>query len=420
MEDNADRIPHLLKQIRLLKDKHAELAAATGEDFNVFSILRIKHREVKTHTPILAELLNPHGSHHQKADFLKLFLKKMCTGSEESTFCNNPESYRVRSEERIRAAQFDIMLEKGKENDKARIVIENKILAADQDLQLDRDARENFDGPIKLIYLTLDDREPSEESLGDLSKDKVQCITYREHIIPWLEECIKLETVLRIAPIREILLQYRDLLKDLTGQPKNTNTVMELSNLLTKNHNYELIPQLEQALLESKVRSQVRFWQDLAEKLSEIDVNRNIEEDETLEECCRNYYVGSKNRSFSRSFKIGSWKKSQITLSIEIEASGRVFYGFCLLDEEDEWVNSCNNEKYDSLAEKLPEKNYQRNDWYIGWKYPTDDLKFPLEYRKSDENYFCFLLNEEKRGEAVRKLAQEIAGEVDKFKKSLS
>jgi len=33
---------------------------------------------------------------------------------------------------------------------------------------------------------------------------------------------------------------------------------------------------------------------------------------------------------------------------------------------------------------------------------------------------FAFCLMKKKRGEAVRKLAQEIAGEVDKFKKSLS
>ncbi|MCY4227263.1 MAG: hypothetical protein OXF20_06145 [Gammaproteobacteria bacterium] len=56
---------------------------------------------------------------------------------------------------------------------------------------------------------------------------------------------MKLQAVHRIAPIREILFQYWILLKGLTGQPTNTKNIMELSNLLTKEENYELIPQLE-------------------------------------------------------------------------------------------------------------------------------------------------------------------------------
>ena len=108
----------------------------TGEDFNIFSILRIKRREVITHTPILAELLHPHGSHHQGADFLKLFLETCINlEDEELAFYNKPETYRVRSEERTDQGQFDILLEKERE---ACIVIENKIDARDQDSQLNR------------------------------------------------------------------------------------------------------------------------------------------------------------------------------------------------------------------------------------------------------------------------------------------
>lgn len=124
----------------------------------------------------MGELLNPHGLHHQQADFLKLFLKKVCTEPEKATFCNNPESYQVRNEERIDEAQFDIMLE----NDKARIVIENKIFAGDQYSQLYRlwqDAMKDFDGSVKLIYLTLHGSQPSKDSLKNLSENVVKCIS---------------------------------------------------------------------------------------------------------------------------------------------------------------------------------------------------------------------------------------------------
>ncbi len=356
---------------------------------------------------------------------MKLFLEKICVKSKETAFYSNPESYRVRSEKRIAQAQFDIMLEK---KDEARIVIENKIFAGDQNNQLFRlyqDARKDFDGQVKLIYLTLDGSQPGEDSLESpvqddvsLSQDEFQCISYRDEIIPWLEECSKLQAVQRIAPIREILFQYRNLLKDLTGQPTNTNTAMELSNLLTEDENYELIPQLEQALLESKIQSQIRFWQELAENLTErIDVIRSIEEDKTLEELvCENV---CKNRTFSRSFKIRDWGKSQILLSIEIQGNGWVNYGFSLLDEKDERIDYCNSEDYDSLREKLPDKNYESDKWLIGWKYPINDLKFPHKYLSSDKE-FLFLLNKRRRREAVQKLAEEVAEEVEKFMNNLS
>ena len=435
MNRNTGKITEILKQIRLLKNKHDELVAATGENFNVFSILRIRHEEVKTHTPILAELLNPHGSHYQKADFLKLFLEKICVKSKEPAFAfdSNPESYRVRSEKRIDQTQFDIMLEK---KDEARIVIENKILAGDQNNQLFRlyqGARKNFGGQVKLIYLTLDGSQPGEDSLKSpdqddvsLNQDEFQCISYRDEIIPWLEECSKLQAVQRIAPIREILFQYRNLLKDLTGQPTNTNTAMKLSNLLTEDENYELIPQLEQALLESKVQSQIRFWEELAEKLAEnigdlhikgIKYQRNCKsEDEQLEDCVDNYYRAAKKRSFFLYFKIRDWEQSEIALVIEND-SYRIFYGFCLLGDG-EWKNS-DHKSYNSLQQKVSDKNYTLGERYIGWKYPIIDLRFPLQYPGSDEE-FLFLLHKEKRREAVQKLAEEIAKEVEKFMNDLS
>ena len=165
MNDNTNKISNVLQQVRLLKNKYNELAAVTGEDFNIFSILRIKRKEVITHTPMLAELLNPHGSHHQGAAFLKLFLET-CINDQEPVVYNNPETFRVRTEERTDQGQFDIFLEKEKE---ACIVIENKIDAEDQDSQLNRYyqyARKRFsDNQIKLIYLTLDGSPPEEKSL---------------------------------------------------------------------------------------------------------------------------------------------------------------------------------------------------------------------------------------------------------------
>ena len=440
MNDDTSRISSVLAQVRLLKSKYDELAAVTGEDFNIFSILRIKRKEVITHTPMLAELLDPHGSHHQGAAFLKLFLETCVKQKEpgnvqqETAFYNKPESFRVRSEERPDQAQFDILLEKDKE---ACIVIENKIGAKDQISQLNRlyqDASKRFrDSQIRLIYLTLDGSLPSKESLKaktgqvrDLSLDEVKLISYRKHIISWLEECMKLHEVQRITPIREILFQYRDLLKQLTGQSTNTRYSMDLTKLLTKDKNYKLIPDLEQALLELKVQTQLKFWEELADviptKIDKSSLHAN-QEKEASEDNIRRYYTGSRERLwYGTTFKLDSFSSRQpeIALRVELGIGGWVvFYGFILF-EDGKRVKSCDNKKFNSHAEKLPEDDFTRNNWWLGWKSPKRGLGFPVEYLGAESKTHLSLLDDSERRKAVGELTTEIAGAVKQLKENLN
>ena len=439
MNDNTNNISNVLQQVRLLKNKYNELAAVTGEDFNIFSILRIKHREVITHTPMLAELLNPHASHRQGATFLKLFLETCFNEQErkqEPAVCNNSETFRVRTEERTDRGQFDIFLEKKKE---ACIVIENKIHTGARPHQLNnyyQDAIESGFNQIKLIYLTLDGSEPSEESLkavngqgNDLSIDDVILISYREHIIKWLEECMKLQEVQRISPIREILFQYRDLLNELTGQPINKRYSMDLIELLIRDKNYELIPHLEQALLELKVQTKLKFWQELANVIPKMVDQSGIhdkqeEEGEALEVKIRNYYTASRNRFwFGTTFKLGSfsWKQPEIALRVEM-GNGFVFYGFILF-QDGKRVESCDDNEFNTLAEKLSDNDFVRNNWWLGWKYPKRDLGFPVKYEESEAKTLLFLPDDKRRKavqELVKELVTEIVGEVNKLKKNLN
>ena len=53
-------------------EKHAELS---GEKFNVFSIMGMESDEVRTHSSIIGELLNPKGSHSLGSKPLELFIK---------------------------------------------------------------------------------------------------------------------------------------------------------------------------------------------------------------------------------------------------------------------------------------------------------------------------------------------------------
>ena len=66
---DANPLTHLLKQAALLKDKIDALASASGESFNIFTILDRETDEVKTHSAMIADLLNP-GAYTVRAQFL--------------------------------------------------------------------------------------------------------------------------------------------------------------------------------------------------------------------------------------------------------------------------------------------------------------------------------------------------------------
>src|SRR5688500_17218697 len=68
-------INNLLQQIIAINKKYEGIADITGENFNIFRILKVDSNEVRTHSAFLAELLNPKGSHGQKDVFLKLFIE---------------------------------------------------------------------------------------------------------------------------------------------------------------------------------------------------------------------------------------------------------------------------------------------------------------------------------------------------------
>ena len=68
-------IQNLLTQVSSLSEKYDKILKETGEDFNIFKILKMESKEVKTHSAFLSELLNPKGSHGQNDIFLKLFIE---------------------------------------------------------------------------------------------------------------------------------------------------------------------------------------------------------------------------------------------------------------------------------------------------------------------------------------------------------
>lgn len=214
-----ENIQNLLSKIRRhveLDNKQKEEARKRGEHFNVFSVLRMETAEMETHSAFLASLLNPDGDHGMKNAFLESFIAK--TGCADLNLVTDRCTVEV--EHFTGDGRIDILIA-DKTAHKA-IVIENKIYAGDQDAQMKRYydyATANYTGGFRLLYLTLDGHEPSLGSLKGLSDNDFQLISYRNDILPWLEQCAK--EAYDKPLVRETINQYISLIKNLTNMENN-------------------------------------------------------------------------------------------------------------------------------------------------------------------------------------------------------
>lgn len=236
------QIENLLEKTEIIKKKYDDLAEYTGENFNVFNILRLDEKELM-HSAFIANLLNVNGKHGQKDVFLKLFLneikkegfieesenKKRIEGFDTSKSSAKEEEYVGRVDyERGEGGRIDIVIKEGNNV----IVIENKIGAGDQEVQLLR--YNKFYPKAPIIYLTPFRDEPSDGSKGHLENNKdFICISYERHIVNWIENCIK--EMANKPIIRETLNQYLHLVKQITNQTTNNKMEQELIQLIIKN-----------------------------------------------------------------------------------------------------------------------------------------------------------------------------------------
>lgn len=214
-------VHHILQEEKIKKEE----SLRRGERFNMFQVCGVDHYEIM-HSAIIASFLNPKGNHGQKDKYLKTFISIVDdeTGIETSS-CSVYTEY-VTNEGRI-----DILIEdkKGK-----AIIIENKVYAADQWEQLKRydefSKGKYGDGNYAIYYLTLNKHYASKDSGDGI---KYIRISYKEHILKWIEDCTMGSATTPL--IRETLIQYRNHIKQLTNQDMDTINKEALIDTMIKN-----------------------------------------------------------------------------------------------------------------------------------------------------------------------------------------
>lgn len=187
------------------------------------------------------------------------------------------------------------------------IVIENKIYARDQDRQLDRYV-ETVSGmgfeEIHPVYLTLHGDDPSSVSLGSMetsdpeSHRRLQPLGYNSGVFQdWLKGCQK--RAFDEPELRGSIVQYLQLVRELTGTDRKGGYMDALKELLREEHNLALACDIRDALRATQIDLELCLWERMKGEINEksglaFEDDRNYSH--PMEAAVHNYYHGSRSR----------------------------------------------------------------------------------------------------------------------------
>jgi hypothetical protein len=345
-------------------------AKETGELFNIFSITKIERCEENTHSAMVAELLNPQGSHGQNDKFLIEFLKVVMP-EPECPFTETKKARVLTEQSFIGLGKVDILIVL----DNHAFIIENKIDALDGEKQLQR-YKEILNTYFKgkkghLIYLTKYGSAAEKYSLGTVKDDEYQRISYKKHILTWLDSCIEtLKTPPTVEKVEYALKQYQDLIKKITEQSMTHELNKELKNglveILIEGNNLKYAQKISNLIQDAKGTILFNFLNEFAK----LDSATVITNESLSEELKKLTYNETKCRNW---FGSGSKKSHNIGLFFDIEipnflfridlASQAMYYGIVPVENnEGKYEPAHNLEEFTS--DYFEKKNWERLKWF--------------------------------------------------------
>jgi hypothetical protein len=208
------------KQVEKILGANHNFRKGSKQNFNFFyGLVRDTHLE-KYHSNFIRYLLDPNESHDFGTFFLKKFIKRIKLNrtidlSYFQIHLLDIENALVERERPIAKGRIDILIQPKNNNKEWVIYIENKFWSIEGDNQM----RDYYDCFTKThskslgIYLTPDgELPPSIKDYQDAEK-KIICLSYKKDIIPWLENCLADQELVRYSHITNCLMQYIDATK---------------------------------------------------------------------------------------------------------------------------------------------------------------------------------------------------------------
>mgnify|MGYP000578994644 FL=1 len=400
-------------ELKLIYNKYKFLDKMKS-DFNIFSQLLNPYDEVNLHSKLIYSILN---DCKLKKEFMLSFLKTTDIISADDVSPNDFKIIDVEREKIFSNGRLDLFISCKVKDKNYVIIIENKIFARDQYEQMDRyiEFANNYQADIKKIfYLTLLGNAPSEDSASNL--DQVNLISYDNEILTWIENCIKISA--REPALREVLIQYADLLEKITG--KDVDYTMDVKNFLLESpENFNMANSIQPAIIDAKTNLQMRFWTKLENSLDEMlknfpDLNyRKADRDEDLgpvnpwysETIIKNFYHKAKKTSYyGIIYSLGQVKDiGELFLKFEYDRNWYLYYGLRLQ------IKNINTESksYELLKNKLISSDYKFSDWWFGWKSIKANEK-DINFTDMDPDLVCILMDDDRLDDLIKKITKDV------------
>jgi hypothetical protein len=222
----------LLEQVSEIVKKYDELYLKKGLRYNIFKIARIHGKELII-CRVIADLLNPKGSHYKGGVYLEIFWNLVGPLFEGKAGQGrpprlDPEKARVFTEYPADGGRIDIAIEDGR----VFIPLEVKIRARNRKNQVACYAafsrlKNGKDCYVPVLYLTPEGRKPK-----DTKEEDYICLSFGKHILEWLKRCLARPETEDAPPVREIIKQLAEAVKSLCGYAEDDDMTKEIFDLI--------------------------------------------------------------------------------------------------------------------------------------------------------------------------------------------
>ena len=357
MGENIEFDDKKLKElIEKSKDLMKDYLSRDSSELNILNIID-KATDEHNHSKILNILFTRIHPKNGRDSFLTLFLKKL--GIENI----DEDEFSVEREYRCDPyGQMDFKIE----NENLCIVLEIKIYAKDGPKQLRRYEEYCLENKkdYRIFYLTLDGHKPSKQSIeGFENENKLKCISFKEHILPWLEDCLNLVKDEDIKA--SFILQYISTLKNLIEEEK-----YKMAGLIEKPEDAKAIAFLYEKVLKDEMQEILEnFLHGIGER---IEINKKVLEYIPFDNSIEDYYIEKNSGDPNISFLLEKFEKDEkiyyFNFAIEVIKDGVIA---CLGFLNNYKKKNSNN--YDWITfEKMKEIN---EEFFSKWNKKIEELK---------------------------------------------
>ncbi|MBE7040971.1 MAG: hypothetical protein E7400_03285 [Ruminococcaceae bacterium] len=397
---NEAKIEKILSDATEIIRKHEESKFNNGEQFNVLEIAGISTDEVKI-CKILAEILNPNGTHCLGNLFLKTFAEFILhleLGENELSQAKVYTEYPTYESRRI-----DIVVQ----TPERFVPIEVKIYATDQVAQCSdyyKYAKSMHKKHLsKVYYLTLDGHLPQKggtKGLTPIKEDdaligyeEIIPISFEKDICRWIDICLADNKVKDRTLIYANLIQFKKALEGLNGN-MNNELKDDIKHLISKDsESIKAAHSVAESVAEAKTDLLMKLFKTLesniASELPELEqLNNEYDYKADNYSMINSYFQTKASTHPSLIYKFKTIDEDR-DIWFAIEVDYKLFCGFGVT-----YGGEITDEKTttkEELKEHIKLAHYDEGGWWFYWEYlPTHDKQgtYTPDFKANNEVFF--------------------------------